>query len=189
MTARTVCVDLPAWALERESGDVVLATDEERMRLAIDLSRENVERATGGPFGAVVVETETGRLVAIGLNSVVRLGSSSLHAEMVAFIRAQAKVGCYSLSAPGLPSHTLYASCDPCAMCLGATLWAGVRHIVCAATRDDAVALRFDEGPVFPESYEYLRQRGIGVRHQFLRDEAKQVLEAYRARGGIIYNP
>jgi tRNA(Arg) A34 adenosine deaminase TadA len=73
-------------------------------------------------------------------------------------------------------------------MCLGAALWAGVKRIVCGATRQDAVALRFDEGPVFPESYEYLIRRGIEVVHAVLRDEARATLEQYRARGGVIYN-
>jgi tRNA(Arg) A34 adenosine deaminase TadA len=188
VTQVDLCVDLPPWAIELEREHLFLPSEVDRMQFAIDLARRNVDAGTGGPFGAVVVESDSGRLVAVGVNSVVRLGCSALHAEMVAFMRAQVRTGHYSLSLPGRPSHALYASCDPCAMCLGAALWAGVRKIVCAATRDDAVALRFDEGPVFPESYAYLRQRGIEVQHQVLRDEAKRVLEAYRARGGVIYN-
>jgi tRNA(Arg) A34 adenosine deaminase TadA len=88
-----------------------------------------------------------------------------------------------------MPPHDLYTSCDPCAMCLGGALWAGVRRIVCGASRDDAVALRFDEGPVFPDSYAYVARRGIDVVHAVLRDDARAVLEAYRSKGGIIYNP
>lgn len=158
------------------------------MRVAIELSAANVAHGTGGPFGAAIFESQTGRLVAVGVNSVVRLRNSSLHAEMLAFMRAQAKTGTYSLRAAGKAPHALYSSCDPCAMCLGAALWAGVQRIVCAATRQDAVALRFDEGPVFPESYDYLVNRGIAVVHGVLREEARTVLEQYRARGGVIYN-
>jgi tRNA(Arg) A34 adenosine deaminase TadA len=73
-------------------------------------------------------------------------------------------------------------------MCLGAALWAGVKRIVCGATRQDAVSLKFDEGPVFPESYDYLVRRGIAVVHGVCRDEARAILEQYRARGGVIYN-
>ncbi|NUQ13121.1 MAG: nucleoside deaminase [Gemmatimonadaceae bacterium] len=181
-------VELPPWALERESSAGAYRTDEERMRVAIEAADLNVQAGTGGPFGAAIFESASGRLVALGVNSVVRLANSVLHAEMVAFMRAQARVGRYSLAAPGLPGHTLYSSCDPCAMCLGAALWAGVRRIVCGATREDAVALRFDEGPVFPDSYRYLAARGIEVAHGVLRDEARGVLERYRAAGGIIYN-
>jgi hypothetical protein len=63
-----------------------------------------------------------------------------------------------------------------------------VRRIVCGASRQDAIALRFDEGPVFPESYDYLARRGIAVVHGVCRDEARAILEQYRARGGVIYN-
>ena len=186
---RALLIDLPPWAAAREEEDHRrYATDEDRMRLAIELAGANVSHGTGGPFGAAIFDSKTGRLVAIGVNSVIRLRNSVLHAEMVAFMRAQAKVGTYSLASAGLPPHTLYSSCDPCAMCLGAALWAGVRRIVCGATRQDAVALRFDEGPVFPESYDYLVQRGIDVVHGVLRDEARATLEQYRARGGVIYN-
>jgi len=185
---RALRIELPAWAAAREDDRRRYATDEDRMRVAIEVAAANVSHATGGPFGAAIFESETGRLVSLGVNSVVRMRNSALHAEMVAFMRAQAKVGAYSLAAPGQPVHTLYSSCDPCAMCLGAALWAGVKRIVCGATRLDAIALRFDEGPVFPESYEYLVRRGIEVVHGVLRDEARATLEQYRARGGVIYN-
>jgi tRNA(Arg) A34 adenosine deaminase TadA len=158
------------------------------MRLAITVSRENVERGTGGPFGAAIFERETGRLVAVGMNSVVRLSNCTLHGEMVAFMMAQHAVGAFSLSLPGMPVHELFTSCEPCAMCLGATLWSGVRRIVCGASRDDASRLDFEEGPVFPESYKYVEDRGIEIVRGLLRDEARAVLELYRARKGTIYN-
>ena len=183
-----VVVDLPPWAQEYDAPGTVFHDDTSRMRLAIELSRRNVERGTGGPFGAAIFESESGKLVAVGINSVVRLNQSSLHAEMVAYMRAEARVRSYTLAAPHLPSHTLYTSCAPCAMCLGAALWSGVQRLVYGASREDAVKLKFDEGPVFPESYEYLARRGITVTRELLRDEANAVLELYRARGGVIYN-
>ncbi len=69
-----------------------------------------------------------------------------------------------------------------------ATLWSGVKRIVCGATREDASQLNFEEGPVFPQSWTYLQERGIEVQRGVLRDEARAVLENYRARGGQIYN-
>jgi tRNA(Arg) A34 adenosine deaminase TadA len=73
-------------------------------------------------------------------------------------------------------------------MCLGATLWSGVRRVVYGATREDATLLNFEEGPVFPESYRYLEARGIEIVRGVLRDEARAVLELYRANSGKIYN-
>ena len=70
---------------------------------------------------------------------------------------AQQRVASFTLSAPGLPAHELHTSCEPCAMCLGATLWSGVKRVVYAAGRADASRLDFEEGPVFPESYKVPR--------------------------------
>jgi tRNA(Arg) A34 adenosine deaminase TadA len=181
-------IALPAWAMPRERRGATYSTDEERMELAVALARENVERGTGGPFGAAVFEQGSGRLVAIGMNSVVRLSNSTLHAEIVAFMRAQAALGSYTLALPGSPTHELFSSCEPCAMCLGAVLWSGVKRVVYAARRDDATRLAFDEGPVFPESFAYLRRRGIRIEGGPLRDAAREVMESYRASGAPIYN-
>jgi len=164
------------------------ATDEERMRLAIALARANVECGTGGPFAALVVESATGRLVSVGMNSVVRLTNCTLHGEMVAFMMAQRRLGSFTLAADGLPPHELVSSCEPCAMCLGAVLWSGVTRLVCGAARADATRLAFEEGPVFPESYRYLEERGVTIVRGVLREEARAVLELYRAKRGKIYN-
>ena len=183
-----VQIDYPDWVRNTIAWDAVYRTDEQRMRLAIAVARENVERETGGPFGAAIFESESGRLVAVGMNSVVRLNNCTLHGEMVAFMLAQARVGSFTLNAPNLPAHELVTSCEPCAMCLGATLWSGVRRLVYGATREDAARLHFDEGPVFPESYHYLEERGIAIARNVLRDEAVAVLDRYRAKRGTIYN-
>lgn len=188
MTHPAIHVAYPPWVDGVVDFDRVYATDEDRMRLAIALARENVERGTGGPFGAAIVETTTGRLVAVGMNSVVRYNNCTLHGEMVAFMMAQQRLGSFTLAAAGFPSHDLVTSCEPCAMCLGAALWSGVKRVVCGASRDDASRLHFDEGPVFPESYRYLEARGVTVVRHVLRDEARAVLELYRSRNGAIYN-
>ena len=183
-----VHVEYPEWVSSVVEWGRVYRTDQERMRLAIAVSRENVERGTGGPFGAAVFERDTGRLVAVGMNSVVRLSNCTLHGEMVAFMMAQRRLDSFTLNAPHLPAHELHTSCEPCAMCLGATLWSGVRRVVYGAGREDAARLNFEEGPVFPESYRYLEERGIEIVRGVLRDEARAVLELYRTNSGKIYN-
>jgi tRNA(Arg) A34 adenosine deaminase TadA len=184
----TVRLEYPDWVDRVVDWERRFESDHERMRLAIAVSRENVVRRTGGPFGAAVFERDTGRVVAVGMNSVVRLANCTLHGEMVAFMMAQQRLGSFTLNAPNLPAHELFTSCEPCAMCLGATLWSGVRRVVCGAARDDASRLNFEEGPVFPESYRYLEERGIAIERNVLRDEARAVLELYRASSGPIYN-
>ena len=185
---RSVVIGAPDWL-----GDVVdwrarYRSDEDRMRVVVELARQNVLRGTGGPFGAGVFETTGGGLVAAGVNSVTRLDNSVLHAETLAIMLAQARLKSYSLGAAGNESYLLVTSCEPCAMCLGATLWSGVRGLICGAAKEDATAVGFDEGPVFAESWAYLERRGIRTARGVLRDEAVAVLELYRATGGAIYN-
>src|SRR5512143_533412 len=174
-----VHVDYPSWVETVVDWDGQYGTDEEKMRLAISVARQNVLSSSGGPFGAAVFESETGRLVSVGMNSVVRLNNSTLHAEMLAFMTAQARLASYTLAGADMPAHELFSSCEPCAMCLGATLWSGVKRLVFAATREDATRLRFEEGPVFPESYRYLAERGVSIERGRLRAEAVSVLDLY----------
>jgi tRNA(Arg) A34 adenosine deaminase TadA len=168
--------------------DANYATGESRMRVAVELARQNVRQGTGGPFGAAIFEASSGRLLSAGVNSVVRLNNSVVHAEMLAIMLAEQQIGSYTLSGLSAASYELVTSCDPCAMCLGAVLWSGLRRMVTGADRADATALSFDEGPVFPESYAYLQARGISITRGVLREEAAAVLELYRRQGGPIYN-
>ena len=183
-----VQIEYPDWIDAVVDWDRLYLSDEAKMRLAIAVSRENVLRETGGPFGAAIFQSDSGRLVAVGMNSVVRLSNCTLHGEMVAFMMAQQRVGSFTLGGPSGPRHELVTSCEPCAMCLGAALWSGVRRIVCGASREDAARLNFEEGPVFPESHRYLEDRGIEIVRGVLRGEARDVLELYRARRGAVYN-
>jgi tRNA(Arg) A34 adenosine deaminase TadA len=183
-----VHIEYPDWVDSIVNWNRRYSSDEDRMRLAIEVARENVSRESGGPFAAAIFEAESGRLVAVGMNSVVRLNNCTLHGEMMAFMMAQQRVGSYTLNAPGMSAHELFSTCEPCAMCLGATLWSGVRRLVCGAAREDAARLNFEEGPVFPESYRYLEERGIQVVRNLLHDEAAAVMENYRAKSGKIYN-
>jgi tRNA(Arg) A34 adenosine deaminase TadA len=188
MESPTFTLTLPDWVRTEVDATRPLGTDAERMAFVVELSRQNVLRETGGPFAAAVFESETGRLVAVGLNLVTPLQSAVLHGEVVAIIMANRVLGSYTLRAPGMAKHELVTSCEPCAMCLGAVLWSGVRRLVTGATRDDAARLNFDEGPVFPESYAYLEARGIEVVREVGRAAAAAALDLYGRRGGAIYN-
>ncbi len=162
--------------------------DDEKIHLAIELARENVVRDTGGPFGAAIFEAGSNCLIAVGVNLVVPHNNCTLHGEMVAIMMAQARLKSWTLAGHEMARHELFTSCEPCAMCLGATLWSGVKKLVFAATREDALRHDFDEGPVFPESYAYLERRGIEIVRGLGREQANQVLDLYEARRGPVYN-
>jgi tRNA(Arg) A34 adenosine deaminase TadA len=185
---REIRIALPGWMAGFAGDAETFVSDEEKMRFAIAVARENVLRGTGGPFGAAVFEQASGRLVAVGVNCVEKSLNSVLHAEVMALMFAEAKVRSYTLRGAHLPGHTLVTSCEPCAMCLGAALWSGVGRIVCGARREDAKAFGFEEGPVFPESYRYLEVRGIEIVRDVAPDEAREVLELYGEKGGTVYN-
>ncbi|MCH9649949.1 MAG: nucleoside deaminase [Deltaproteobacteria bacterium] len=185
----TVQLQLPAWVGEWVGEpDRIFASDEERMELVIGLSRENVRRRTGGPFGAAIFEGVSGRLLAPGVNLVEPSHCSVAHAEMVAIMVAQGRAGNHDLSAEGLPSCELFTSSEPCAMCFGAVPWSGVRRLVFGASKEAAEAVGFDEGAK-PEDWPgALEARGIAVRGGLLEQRATEVLQEYASTGQAIYN-
>ena len=127
-------VSLPGWVEEALSNpDREYSTEEDRMRLVIELSRSNVDHDTGGPFGAGIFDLSTNRLIAPGVNLVATTNLSAAHAEMVAIMISQQVVGHFDLGGEGLPPYELVASTEPCAMCFGAIPWSGVRRLVCGA--------------------------------------------------------
>ncbi|HLS28723.1 MAG TPA: nucleoside deaminase [Opitutales bacterium] len=178
----------PDWLSSAVDWDRSFVTDEQKIGVAIELSRLNVEQGAGGPFGAAIFDGESGKLVSIGVNRVVATHNSAMHAEMMAMMMAQARVGNYTLRKRGDVSYELATSSEPCAMCLGAMLWSGVSRVICGATGEDARSIGFDEGPVFPASYTYLEERGIKFVRETCRDKAKTVLNLYVEKGGLIYN-
>jgi tRNA(Arg) A34 adenosine deaminase TadA len=183
-----VTLRLPDWVGGLLTGDGVYPTVEDRVRLAIELSRSNIRHGTGGPFGAAIFERETGRLLAPGVNLVTSLGCSVFHAEMVAIMLAQSAVGDFDLGGAGHTSYELVASTQPCAMCMGATPWSGVRHLVCGARDEDAEEIGFDEGMKPADWVRSLEERGITVERDILRYEAVSVLREYVEKDGEIYN-
>jgi tRNA(Arg) A34 adenosine deaminase TadA len=164
-----------------------LGTAEQRMLFAVSLSAENVLQATGGPFGAIVVEEETGRLISVGVNLVTTVELSIAHAEMVAISMAQSAINNWNLG--HVTEVQLVTSCEPCAMCFGAVPWSGVSSLVWGANKEDAEAAGFDEGDKPVNWVNSLENRGIRTYPDVLREEAAAVLNKYAKKGGAIYHP
>mgnify|MGYP001815179281 CR=1 FL=1 len=182
-------MQLPAW-LDEFVDDWAdpLETVEQRMHLAVTLAAENVKHHTGGPFGAIVVEDDTNRLLSVGVNLVTSVELSLAHAEMVALSLAQSAIGNWNLGATG--GAQLVTSCEPCAMCFGAVPWSGVSSIIWGAGKEDAEEAGFDEGDKPSDWVESLERRGIRTRGGVLHQEARAVLLRYARRdGAIIYHP
>ena len=181
-------IDLPEWIAGFAAGYPYIGDLNDRMGFVIEAARRNVAEKTGGPFAAAIFERESGRLVSLGVNLVTAGNCSILHAEIVAIALAQRVLGSWDLGAEGLAVHELVTSTEPCAMCLGAVPWSGVRRVVCGARDADARAAGFDEGAKIADWQGALEARGIAVVTDVLRDEAAAVLAAYARDGGVLYN-
>ncbi len=180
-------LELPPWALEEVGDpDAAYPDDASRMDLAIRLARRNVREKCGGPFGAAVFRRRDGRLVAPGMNLVVPSDCSAAHAEVVALMIAQRRLGTFDLASVD-GGCELVTSVEPCAMCLGAIPWSGVTRVVSGARDADARAIGFDEGAKPADWAASLRERDIEVTTDVLRDESAAVLREYLDGGGPVY--
>lgn len=142
---------------------------EKFMRIAIRLSNQNVKKALGGPFGAVIVKN--GKIIAKSANKVALTQDPTAHAEVSAIRMACKKTGSFDLS-----GCVLYASCEPCPMCLGAIYWARIDRIYYANTKADAADIGFDDQFIYDEIALPFKNRRVGLQ-QLLRNEA---LEAFK---------
>ena len=149
----------------------------ELMQRAIDLASESA-RGLGGPFGALVVRA--GEVVACGTNQVTATSDPTAHAEIVAIRAACAKLGTFSLA-----GCEVYASCEPCPMCLAALYWARVDRVVHACTRADAARAGFDDQFLYDELERAPGQRKLAL-VPFLRDEGLTAFEAWLANSGRV---
>jgi guanine deaminase len=140
------------------------------MHKAIELAVENVQLGRGGPFAAVIVKD--GRIVATGTNCVTSANDPTAHAEVTAIREACRVLGTFQLT-----GCEIYASCEPCPMCLGAIYWARPARVFFAASASDAAAAGFDDSRIYAEFQRPPGDRQIPL--QMMRHEA--ALEPFRA--------
>ena len=148
-------------------------TDIRFMREAIRLADESVAHG-GGPFGAVVVKD--GRILAGASNSVTIDNDPTAHAEVNAIRQACRELGTFDLK-----GSVIYASCEPCPMCLGAIYWAGIERIYYANTRADAAAADFADGFIYEDMGKPLAERTLPI-IPLLRDEALHTFRRWQEK-------
>ena len=139
---------------------------------AIRLSREKMRRNAGGPFGAIIVRQ--GKIVGRGWNRVTSANDPTAHAEIMAIRDA-----CRCLKTFRLDDCELYASCEPCPMCLAAGYWARLRKIYYANTRRDAAKIGFDDSWLYREMTQPVSRRKIPMK-QLLRKDALEVFTEWK---------
>ena len=181
-----VHLTLPAWVHEQVDTARTYPGDDDKVALAIELSRFNIEAHSGGPFGAAVFGTDD-RVIAVGVNRVLPHNCSLAHAETMACMLAQQRMQQSRLNDAGGPI-TLATSSQPCCQCYGAMFWAGIDALLIGARSEDVMRLtEFDEGPLPADWVGELEKRGIAVVRDLKRDEACAVLRSYGELGGTFY--
>lgn len=176
---------LPPWIHDQVDASALYETAQSRIALAVELSRLNVSHQSGGPFGAAVFN-RAGRLLGVGVNRVVPHSCSAAHAEVMALASTQQRIQKFRLNDGG-ERITLATSAQPCSMCYGALIWAGIDELLIAARADDVQTLAgFDEGPLPADWKGELEKRGIEVHTDILRDQACAVLKEY-GESGLVY--
>ena len=141
------------------------------MAEAISLAEDNVHKSDGGPFGAVVVKD--GKVIGKGGNKVTVNKDPTAHAEIVAIREAARNIGSFDLS-----GCEIYASCEPCPMCLGAIYWARIDKLYYAATKDDAAKANFDDSFIYAEIAKPKDQRKLQS-VQLMREDAVKVFDQW----------
>jgi tRNA(Arg) A34 adenosine deaminase TadA len=148
--------------------------DNQFMKRAIQLAMNGVAANAGGPFGAVVVKD--GRIIGEGNNQVTSTNDPTAHAEIIAIREACKAIGSFQLD-----GCSVYTSCEPCPMCLGAIYWARPEKVFFACTRDDAAAIGFDDNFIYEELERANNEREM-VLVSLMRDEALEVFRNWDAK-------
>jgi len=143
----------------------------EFMREAIALSKQNVEKVLGGPFGAVIVKN--GVLVAKSANMVTTTNDPTAHAEVSAI-----RLACENLGTFTLKGCVIYTSCEPCPMCLGAIYWARLDKMYYANNKHDAANIWFDDAFIYEEIDLPLENRKLKA-ERLLPEEAFEAFEMW----------
>ena len=118
--------------------------DERYMARAVHQARRTMREAAGGPVGAVVVRD--GEVFGAGGNSVAAACDPTAHAEINAIRTAAQRINDFRLD-----GCTLYATAEPCPMCLAAILWCGIERVVYSVTHDQMASAGFDDTVIFDD--------------------------------------
>ncbi|GIL18106.1 MAG: tRNA-specific adenosine deaminase [Oligoflexia bacterium] len=152
--------------------------DPKFMQRAIALSRENMRKNSGGPFGAVVVLN--GKIIGEGWNKVTSANDPTAHAEVEAIRQA-----CKNINSFQLTNAEIYTSCEPCPMCLAAIYWARIEKIYYANTRKDAAQIEFDDDFLYQELPKPIEKRKLPMK-QVLHEEALSVFKEWTEKADRI---
>jgi len=152
----------------------MLEQDEAFMKRAIEMAEHGMDTNAGGPFGCVIVKD--GEIIAESHNEVTSTNDPTAHAEMVAIRKA-----CEKLNSFQLDDCTIYTSCEPCPMCLGAIYWARPKMVYFACTKEDAANIDFDDQFIYDELDKKIEDRTITFA-RLLRKDALTIFDKWKTK-------
>ncbi len=150
------------------------------LQQAIDLAVESVRSGQGGPYGAVIVRGD--ELIAASGNKVTTNIDPTAHAEIMAI-----RLACIKLNSFQLQGCTLYSSCEPCPMCLGAIYWARLERVYFACSRHDAASANFDDSFIYDEISVLPHQRRIAMLHLTLPNAMRPFNDWAEKNDKVLY--
>lgn len=136
------------------------------MQQAIDLAYENTLKNQGKPFGAVIVKD--GKVIGTGVNDVLATHDVTAHAEIQAIREA-----CKTVQSPSLEGCEIYASGQPCPMCLAAIYWTGAKAVYYAYTEDDAAKIGMSTAFVYEQLALPYEKQALPILPMKPEDDAK----------------
>lgn len=147
------------------------------MKLAIEKANENVKSGKGSPFGSVIVKN--GKVIAATGNTVAETFDPTAHAEIAAI-----RMACQELKTVSLEGCEIYASCEPCPMCLSAIYWAKIDKLYYAATKEDASNAGFDDSFIYKEIALNPQSRTLNTVHE-MRQQAMASFDLWKAKNNL----
>ena len=142
----------------------LMQSHEKYLNEAFNLAYRSIRNNIGGPFGAVVVMD--GKIIGKGGNRVISQNDPTAHAEIVAI-----RVACRNISNFDLTGAVIYATCEPCPMCLSAIYWANIKEVYYCLTRYQAEAIGFRDNHIYEEMNLLPEERALSF-HQVTHPEA-----------------
>jgi guanine deaminase len=147
------------------------------MQTAFEEARKGMRNGKGGPFGAVIVKD--GEILSAASNEVLVSKDPTSHAEITAIRKA-----CQKLQSHDLSGCVIYATGEPCPMCLSAIVWANIKTVYYACAASEAEKIGFRDNMI----YRHLRgEEQILELHRLGSEEGAALYEEYRKTGSVIY--
>jgi len=167
----------------RDEKEITMKTTKHHdlMAMAVARAKETMNQDKGGPFGALIIDKNQ-NILAVASNTVLGDHDPTAHAEINAIRQATKELGTHDLS-----GCTLYTTCYPCPMCLGAIIWSNIKKVYYGCSAKDADEIGFRDDFI----YEFIKNNATDKKILDLEQEDRKtcltIFEEYHKNAKQIY--